>query len=132
MERKITKQDVARKISSYLNRTITLEQMVDWAEEMICEAEYEEGDFELIKEVLSRLGLADVKEFGLSWDDCYNFLSRLGYQVRVFLFYKTDKKSPGRDSNPRSPPYQGGAFPLCYQGTNFFTFLFLCLFYFCA
>lgn len=24
--------------------------------------------------------------------------------------------SPGRDSDPRSPPYQGGALPLCYQG----------------
>ena len=39
------------RISSYLNRSITLEQMVDWAENVICEAEYEEKDFELIKEI---------------------------------------------------------------------------------
>ena len=78
--------DIADKISSYLNRYITLEQMVDWAENMICEAEYEEKDFELIKEVLSHLGLADVKAFGLSWDDCYNYLTRLGYQVKVSIY----------------------------------------------
>ncbi|MDI6811765.1 MAG: hypothetical protein QMD80_08925, partial [archaeon] len=86
MNIKVTKRDIAEKISAYLNRSITLEQMVDWAENMICEAEYEEKDFELIKEVLSHLGLADVKEFGLSWDDCYNYLSRLGYQVKVSIY----------------------------------------------
>ncbi|MDI6886344.1 MAG: hypothetical protein QMD22_08410 [archaeon] len=86
MNIKVTKRDIAKKISAYLNRSITLEQMVDWAENMICEAEYEEKDFELIKEVLSHLGLADVKEFGLSWDDCYNYLSRLGYQVKVSIY----------------------------------------------
>ena len=86
MNIKITKGDIAKRISSYLNRSITLEQMVDWAENMICEAEYEEKDFELIKEVLSRLGLADVKEFGLSWDDCYNYLTQLGYQVKVNIY----------------------------------------------
>ena len=86
MNKKVTKRDIAKEISSYLNRSVTIEQMVDWAENMICEAEYEEKDFELIKEVLSRLGLADVKEFGLSWDDCYNYLSRLGYQVKVSIY----------------------------------------------
>jgi hypothetical protein len=83
MNIKVTKGDIAKKISSYLNRSITLEQMVDWAENMICEADYEEKDFELIKEVLSRLGLVDVKEFELSWDDCYNYLSQLGYQAKL-------------------------------------------------
>ncbi len=86
MNIKVTKGDIAKKISSYLNRSITLEQMVDWAENMICEADYEEKNFELIKEVLSRLGLADVKEFGLSWDDCYSYLSRLGYQVKISIY----------------------------------------------
>ena len=86
MNIKVTKGDIAKRISFYLNRSITLEQMVDWAENMICEAEYEENDFELIKEVLSRLGLADVKEFGLSWDECYKYLTQLGYQVKVSIY----------------------------------------------
>jgi hypothetical protein len=29
--------------------------------------------------------LADVKEFGLSWDDCYSYLRNLGYNVKVEL-----------------------------------------------
>lgn len=80
---KVSKEDVANKILAYLNRSISLEQIVDWAEDMVSEAEYDEKDFELIRDILSHLGLADVKEFGLSWDDCYNYLSRLGYQVKV-------------------------------------------------
>jgi hypothetical protein len=36
-----------------------------------------------MRDVVARIGLADVREFGLSWDDCYGFLSRLGYKVQV-------------------------------------------------
>jgi hypothetical protein len=82
---KVSKENIVNEILSYLNRSISLEQMVDWAENMIREAEYDEKDFELIKEILGRLGLADVKEFGLSWDDCYDYLSRMGYQVKVSI-----------------------------------------------
>jgi len=53
---------------------------------MICKADYAEEDFELIKNILSHLGLADVKEFGLSWDDCYGYLSQLGYRVKVTTY----------------------------------------------
>ncbi|MFP4642042.1 MAG: hypothetical protein ACLFPU_07690 [Dehalococcoidia bacterium] len=83
---KVSKEDVGNKILDYLNRSITLEQMVDWAENMICEAEYNEEDFELIREILNRIGLADVKEFGLSWDECHDYLSRLGYRVKVEVY----------------------------------------------
>jgi hypothetical protein len=83
---KVTKEEVTNKILAYLNRSISLEQIVDWAEDMICEAEYEEKDFELIKDILGHLGLADVREFGLSWDDCYSYLSRLGYRVKITTY----------------------------------------------
>jgi len=80
---KITKTDLAEKILAYLNRSFSLGELVNWAEEAIREGEYADEDFEKIKEILARLGLADVKEFGLSWDDCYSYLSRLGYKVRI-------------------------------------------------
>jgi hypothetical protein len=83
---KVGKQDIADKLLAYLNLSISLDQLVDWAESMVCEAEYEEQDFELVKEILARLGLADVKEFGLSWEDCYDYLSRLGYRVKVTIY----------------------------------------------
>ena len=50
---KVTKKEIMNKILAYLNRSITLEQMVDWAEKIICEAEYDQKDFELIKEILT-------------------------------------------------------------------------------
>jgi hypothetical protein len=33
--------------------------------------------------VLARLGLADVRAFGLTWDDCEELLRELGYSARV-------------------------------------------------
>jgi len=83
---KITKEEVVNKLVSYLNRSINLEELVHWAENAICEAEYDERDFELIRNILGHLGLADVREFGLSWDDCYNYLSQLGFQVKVTVY----------------------------------------------
>lgn len=80
---RITKEVVGGKLLQYINREITLAELVDWAEKMICEEEFEESQSELIREILGRIGLADVKEFGLTWDDCYEYLKRLGYQVNV-------------------------------------------------
>ena len=33
--------------------------------------------------VVSRIGVADVRAFGLTWEDCENLLDRLGYRTRV-------------------------------------------------
>ena len=81
---------VARKtlvdmLLKYINRTIDLSKLVDWAEEMIRESDFEEESFELIRDILARVGLADVREFGLTWDDCYDYLHRLGYDVKIEL-----------------------------------------------
>jgi len=82
---KITRKDVARKLADYLHHKITLDDLVDWAEEMMMEADFESHDFEALRDVVSRLGLADVKAFGMTWEDCEYFLSRLGYQARVVV-----------------------------------------------
>jgi len=47
------------------------------------EADFEEHDFEILRDIVSRLGLADVKSFGISWEDCEDFLSRLGYRASI-------------------------------------------------
>ncbi len=75
---KITRKDVARKITDYLDHRITLEELVDWAENVMMEADFESRDFEALQDVVSRIGLADVKAFGMIWEDCEHFLSRLG------------------------------------------------------
>ena len=45
--------------------------------------DFAERDFEVVRDVTSRLGLADVREFGLTWEDCERYLSRLGYTAKV-------------------------------------------------
>ena len=79
----ITKQTVADKIAAYLHKEITLAQLVDWAENAIMEGEFHEPDLDVLRTVVSRLGVADVRAFGLEWDDCEQLLQELGYSARV-------------------------------------------------
>lgn len=79
----VTKELVRDQILAYLNQHITLAQLVDWAENTLNEGELEMHDSETISDILARLGLADVREFGLSWEDCAALLARLGYQPQV-------------------------------------------------
>jgi hypothetical protein len=81
----LTKRELAERLMKYINREIDLPTLVSWAEDMIRDADFENGSFELIRSILAHIGLADVREFGLSWDDCYDYLHRLGYDVRVNL-----------------------------------------------
>lgn len=79
----ITRKELAEKLIDYLYHRITLAQLVDWAEAALMEKELDERDLETLREILARLGVADVKAFGLTWEDCENFLSRLGYRVSM-------------------------------------------------
>jgi hypothetical protein len=81
----LTKKDLADMLIKYINRKIDLPSLISWAEDMIREADFENGSFELIRDILARIGLADVREFGLTWDDCYDYLHKLGYSVKVEL-----------------------------------------------
>lgn len=80
---KITRQEVAQKLIDYLNHGITLTELVDWAESAMMEADFEEQNFETVRDIVSRVGLADVRAFGMTWENCEDFLSRLDYRVSV-------------------------------------------------
>ena len=79
----ISKQTVAAKLAGYLHHELTLAQLVDWAENALMEGDVEAGDAEAISAVLARLGVADVRAFGLAWEDCEDLLHRLGFTPRV-------------------------------------------------
>lgn len=85
----ITRRDVARKIIEYLHHHISLEELVNWAESAMMEGDFEHRDFEILRDIIGRLGLVDVKEFGMTWKDCERFLTLLGYEARVIV-----KESP--------------------------------------
>jgi cobyrinic acid a,c-diamide synthase len=79
----ITKQTVAERIGAYVHHQITLEQLVDWAEQAMMDGEFNAEDATDIRDVVARLGVADVRAFGLTWDDCEELLGRLGYKARI-------------------------------------------------
>ena len=80
---KISRQLAAEKISDYLQGRVTQGELVDWAESAMMGAVFEPADAELLIDIVGRLGLADVAEFGLRWQDCEDFLRRLGYRAIV-------------------------------------------------
>jgi hypothetical protein len=79
----ITKDKVARKLLSYLQHKCSLDELVDWAENVLINEALKQGDEETLREVIGRLGLADVKQFGLSWEDCELLMKNLGYKIKV-------------------------------------------------
>ena len=79
----ITKQTVADKIAAYLRHDISLAELVSWAEEAMREGEFAEQDTDIIADAVARLGVADVRAFGLTWEDCEQLLRKLGYAARV-------------------------------------------------
>ncbi|HEX7408592.1 MAG TPA: hypothetical protein VF515_13190, partial [Candidatus Binatia bacterium] len=62
---------------------ITLAQLVDWAENAMMDGEFEAASVSVLASVVSRLGVADVRAFGLTWEDCEQLLERLGFTARV-------------------------------------------------
>lgn len=78
----VTKQLVADKIAEYLHHGTTLGQLVNWAENALMEGEFDAADIASISKVVSRLGVADVRAFGLTWEDCEELLAQLGFSAR--------------------------------------------------
>ncbi len=79
----ITKQTVADKIAAYLHHEVTLAQLVDWSERALMDGEFAEADAPMLARVVSRFGVADVRAFGLGWDECEELLRKLGFVPRV-------------------------------------------------
>lgn len=81
----ITRQDVVRKLMDCLNHRVGLSELVDWAERVMREGEFMGKDWETLRDIVSRMGLADVRAFGLTWEECEGFLERLGYRAQVIV-----------------------------------------------
>lgn len=79
----ITKTILANKIAAYLHHEITLGQLVDWSESVLMEGSLDQNDSSTLADVIARLGVADVRAFGLTWEDCETLLGKLGFAPRV-------------------------------------------------
>jgi hypothetical protein len=79
----ITRNLVVAKINKYLNHSISKGQLVNWAENALSEEEFEEKYFEQINAALKKIGLANVNNFDLVWEDYENILKSLDYKITV-------------------------------------------------
>ncbi len=79
----VIRQIVGGKLIAYLRHEMTLDDLVGWAEQAMQEGEFEDADHDILRDIVSRLGVADVRSFGLTWEDCERFLQELGYSVRL-------------------------------------------------
>ena len=69
-------------LGDYLHGDLALSELVDWSENSIAEEEFENAK---LLEIVGRLGLADVRAFGLAWEDFREMLRALGLAARVDL-----------------------------------------------
>ena len=81
----ITRQTVVDKLAGYLQHELSLSTLVTWAETALMDGEFEPNHFGEIRDVVARLGVADVRAFGLTWEDCEHLLKRLGYSAQVHI-----------------------------------------------
>ncbi|MFA6135226.1 MAG: hypothetical protein WC869_14530 [Phycisphaerae bacterium] len=64
---KITRQSTARKLQAYLKGRLTQTALVDWAEQAMMKGDFAPADAAVLRKVVPRIGVADVRGFG--WDD---------------------------------------------------------------
>lgn len=81
----ITRDIVARQLGNYLHGAIDLSELVDWAENVMQNGDFPAGEEDLLSDVVGRLGLADVRAFGLTWEDCREMFRSLGVTAKVDL-----------------------------------------------
>jgi len=79
----ITKKIIANKLLAYLQHKVLLADLVEWAEQSLLDSSYDDDEAHTIRNLLSHLGLADVKAFGLEWKDCESMMESLGYKLEV-------------------------------------------------
>ena len=80
---KITRQTTARKLQAYLKGRLALTDLVDWAERVMLEGDFAPADAAVLRKVVPRIGVADVRAFGLEWSDCVQLLRQLGFRARI-------------------------------------------------
>ena len=82
---RIENRDVVSKLTDYLNHRISLPELVAWAEHAMMDGDFVGKDWKTVRDIVARIGVADVRAFGLTWEDCEKSLMGLGYQTKVHV-----------------------------------------------
>lgn len=79
----VTKEMIGNQLLAYLQHHLSLADLTNWAENTLQNGQYIDDDQHITRNVLAYLGLADVKAFGLEWQDCESMMEKLGFKLEV-------------------------------------------------
>lgn len=74
---------ILKQLNAYLNREITLSQLVMWAQETLAASDLSPDDESLLRDLVTRAGDPNSETFGLTMEEWSDLLSRLGQELRV-------------------------------------------------
>ena len=78
---RIEGKDVVNKLRDYSGHRVSLPELVDWAEQAMMDADFIGKDWKTVQDIVARIGVADARAFGLTWEDCEQSLMALGYRT---------------------------------------------------
>jgi len=81
----MTRQTVVDKLAGYWQHELSLSTLGAWAENALMDGECEPNHFGEIRDFVARRGVAAVRAFGLTWEDCEHLLKHLGYSAQVHI-----------------------------------------------
>jgi hypothetical protein len=76
----MTRKIIADQLIAYLRQQLSQAELVDWAERQVMDGAF---DSNAARDAAAPLGVADVRAFGLTWDDCRDILRDLGFDAHV-------------------------------------------------
>jgi hypoxanthine phosphoribosyltransferase len=79
----LTRGAILRQLSAYLSQTITLPQLVTWAQETLAGGDLAPADESLLSDLAARANRPGGDPGSLTVQECADFFGRLGYTLRV-------------------------------------------------
>jgi hypoxanthine phosphoribosyltransferase len=74
---------ILKRINAYLNREISLSQLIAWAEETLAAGDLSPDDESVLYDLVESAGRPDSEAFGLTIEEWSELLGRLGQELRV-------------------------------------------------
>jgi hypoxanthine phosphoribosyltransferase len=74
---------ILQKLNAYLDRQIRISALIDWARDTLQQGDLSPDDDALLQELVDRAGTPGSESFGLTLEDCAEFLGRLDYDLQI-------------------------------------------------
>lgn len=66
----ITRKTIAEKLATHLRHELPLDSLVAWTESALMDGGFDLAHLSTIRDVVPRIGVTDVRAFGLPCDEC--------------------------------------------------------------